>query len=139
MSIVAAVDQSERAKRVIAEAVQIADAFDTDLHVLHVAKVSTGNLVSGTTEEGPDVEEAKAEAQATAEEIATDAAPDHPVEAVGAVGDPAAEIIAFSEEVDADYIVLSGRKKSPTGKALFGSVTQSVLLDADRPVVSTMG
>lgn len=49
-------------------------------------------------------------------------------------GSPSEQILAVADEVDVDLIAISGRKKSPTGKVLFGSVTQSVLLDADRPV-----
>jgi nucleotide-binding universal stress UspA family protein len=61
------------------------------------------------------------------------------VEQVSRVGDPAAEILAVAEEVDADHIVLGGRKRSPARSLLFGSVTQAVLLDADRPVSVTGG
>ncbi|MCD2201717.1 universal stress protein [Halobacterium sp. KA-4] len=50
-------------------------------------------------------------------------------------GTPAAEIIAEANDRDADLIVLAGRARSPTGKALFGSTTQQVILDTDRPVV----
>ena len=50
---------------------------------------------------------------------------------------PAAGIRALVEEVDADLIVMGGRKRSPTGKVLFGSVTQSVLLNTDRAVAVT--
>lgn len=46
-------------------------------------------------------------------------------------------ILQHAEDVDADQIVLGGRKRSPAGKALFGSVTQSVILNTDRPVVVT--
>ncbi|WP_394349678.1 universal stress protein [Natrinema versiforme] len=44
--------------------------------------------------------------------------------------------VAF--EIDAEYIVSGGRKRSSTGKALFGSTTQSVLFEADRPIVTVM-
>lgn len=50
--------------------------------------------------------------------------------------DPADAIIDVATEIDADRIIMSGRKRSPTGKVLFGSVTQSVLLDSDIPVTA---
>jgi nucleotide-binding universal stress UspA family protein len=52
-------------------------------------------------------------------------------------GDTAADIVREAEELDADAVVLGGRKRSPVGKAVFGSTTQSVILDTDRPVVVT--
>ncbi|MFD1585746.1 universal stress protein [Halorientalis brevis] len=50
-------------------------------------------------------------------------------------GQPATEILDVAEELDADLVCLGGRKRSPAGKVLFGSVTQSVLLDTDRSVL----
>jgi nucleotide-binding universal stress UspA family protein len=50
-------------------------------------------------------------------------------------GDPADRILAVARERDVDLIAVAGRRRSPTGKAVFGSVTQSVVLEADRPVV----
>ncbi|ELZ32494.1 UspA domain-containing protein [Halogeometricum pallidum JCM 14848] len=48
---------------------------------------------------------------------------------------PVAEsIVNLATEMSADEIVVCGRKRSPTGKALFGSVTQSVALDSPVPV-----
>ena len=52
-------------------------------------------------------------------------------------GDPAEAIIEAAEQGDADLIIIGGRKRSPAGKALFGSVTQSVILNAERPVMVT--
>ncbi|MFC7185732.1 universal stress protein [Halorubrum yunnanense] len=51
-----------------------------------------------------------------------------------ASGDPAGELLAAAADVDANAICVSGRKRSPTGKAMFGSVTQDVVLGSDRPV-----
>jgi nucleotide-binding universal stress UspA family protein len=50
-------------------------------------------------------------------------------------GDPADQLLEVAQEEDANLIVVAGRKRSPTGKALFGSVTQSVILNAERPVM----
>ncbi len=50
-------------------------------------------------------------------------------------GDPAQEILALAEERDADLVCLAGRKRTPAGKAVFGSVTQEVILNANRPVL----
>jgi nucleotide-binding universal stress UspA family protein len=52
-------------------------------------------------------------------------------------GDPADEILRVAEENDVDMIVLGGRKRSPLGSLLFGSVSQTVSLRADRPVTIT--
>lgn len=50
-------------------------------------------------------------------------------------GDATRNILDKAEEIDADVISLAGRKRSPTGKALFGSVTQDVILKTDRSVL----
>lgn len=49
-------------------------------------------------------------------------------------GDPAETILQVADDEDADTIVMASGDRSPVGKVLFGSVTQGVLLDADRPV-----
>lgn len=52
-------------------------------------------------------------------------------------GDPEDIITRYAAEEDPDLIVLGGRKRSPVGKAIFGSVAQSVILNTDRPVAVT--
>lgn len=44
-------------------------------------------------------------------------------------------ILELAQEIDADAIAIAGRQRSPVGKVLLGSVTQGVLLSADRPVI----
>ena len=115
MSILAAVDDAESAG-VVQRGYELAQAFGEELIVLNVQ---------------PETAD-----PATAEDIATNAirlALDDPenVTAAGALGDPAPRILNEAEERGASYIVLGPRKQTPIGKALMGSVSQLVLLNAD--------
>lgn len=49
----------------------------------------------------------------------------------GSVGE---RIVELARDVDADMIIVGGRKRSPAGKAAFGSTAQEVMLNADCPV-----
>lgn len=51
------------------------------------------------------------------------------------VGEAADGILDAAEDFDADLILLGMRKRSPVGKALFGSVSQRVILGSDVPVM----
>lgn len=51
------------------------------------------------------------------------------------VGEPDEAIQSVAVDLDVDVIALGMRKRSPVGKALFGSVSQTVLLNTDRPVI----
>jgi len=51
---------------------------------------------------------------------------------------PAAMILVVAADIPANCIAISGRKGAPTGKLIFGSVTQSLLLAADRLVLTVM-
>lgn len=53
-------------------------------------------------------------------------------------GDTVDVILEVAVEEEVDLITISGRRRSPAGKVIFGSVTQDVLLNSDRPVAVTM-
>lgn len=115
MSILAAVDDAENTA-VVERGYELAQAFGEELVVLHVMPETE------TTEE--------------AEEVANNAillALEEPenVSAAGALGDPAPRILSESKKRNASYIVLGPHKQTPIGKALMGSVSQLVLLNAD--------
>lgn len=135
MPVVAAVDRSERAASVLEHARRLADDAGLELHVAHVGAASVPNPKGGFD---PDRDRAVTVQRSggIAREIAEDVGGLGEYEAVGLEGDPATALLEYSAEHDAEYIVVSARKRSPLGKAMFGSVTQSLLLDADRPVVA---
>lgn len=138
MTIIACVDRSEQAKGVVSEAVKLGEAFDEPVHAVHVLtrKQFVGLQRTSVDDTGraiPTEQIEEVAAEIAGEQIGdTDAA----VETVGLVGDPSDEIVTYADEHDASYVVVGGRKHSPVGKALFGSVSQSILLDSHQPVVS---
>lgn len=53
---------------------------------------------------------------------------------LGALGDRADGIVREAGDWNADLLVVGGRRRSPAGKAVFGSVAQAVMLNAPCPV-----
>ena len=50
-------------------------------------------------------------------------------------GDPVEEIIEAGENLDVDAYLLAAKRHSPVGKAIFGSVTQGIIVRAEQPVI----
>lgn len=146
MPIVAGVDRTARARTVVEYARDLADLHDTDLHIMYVERNPGGVRFPGEPlvgEEGSPKDWTKEiDVTGTAEhatEIATmigeEVLDTAPFEAVGRFGDPANKLLEYSAEQEAEAIVVSGRKLSRVGRVLVDSVTQSLLFNADRPVV----
>lgn len=132
-TVVLATDGHE--ERVMVQARAIANypcaADEVDVLVLHVVK-------EVRSDEGGKIDMGE---YAEMPESASRALEHFEVEGISAraqqrSGDPAEEIVRAAREEDADQIVLGGRKRSPVGKAVFGSVVQDVILEADRPVLT---
>lgn len=138
MTIVAGVDRSDRAKVTVRKAKELADAFGEELHVVHVLGQAEFIELERTNVEDTGQAVEMDRIKEIAAEIASEADESHDYRAVGLVGKAADELLRYSRERDARFIVISGRKRSPVGKALFGSVTQQILLNADRPVVTAI-
>lgn len=141
MTVVAAVDTSERSYNVLNQAATLAERFDETVHVVHVmtrSEAINAETSSITSDDAVEISELRA----TAARVATDHLEDHPLsvdtEAVGLIGNPADEIVEYASQHNARYIVVSPRRRSQTGKILFGSVAQSILLNTSCPVVSVV-
>jgi nucleotide-binding universal stress UspA family protein len=52
----------------------------------------------------------------------------------GDVGPHGKRIVSLAETSDVDLVIVGGEKRSPTGKAVFGSTAQTVMLNAPCPV-----
>ena len=53
----------------------------------------------------------------------------------GAIGVEGETIIQETDAADGDLLFLSGRKRSPTGKAVFGSTAHRIMMNASCPVL----
>lgn len=127
----------------IAEAGRLAAGVGADLVVLHVRTEDDYEEDRRAIEDVPDIESASYDVdQATegagqvAADLASEALTDVDVEyeAVGAIGEEADRILGTAEEYDCDHVFLAGRRRSPTGKAIFGDTGQHVILNFAGPV-----
>lgn len=141
MTIVAAVDRSSHRSKIVEEGVRLANAFDEELHVVHVLSrqefIDLEQTNIERTGQTINISEIKQLAAKIAGE-ALDAELNVTYETVGRVGSSSDEIVSYAENVNASYVVIGGRRRSPVGKAIMGSVTQSVLLSVDCPVVAVL-
>lgn len=108
----------------------------TVLHVYEDLDVSTDEAgatrVEDLDESLPDLQDTSATVALVEERLAETAVA---VSRREMIGSPAETINQTATAVDADAILLGVRKRSPVGKAVFGSVSQQVILGADRPVI----
>lgn len=134
--VLLAVDTNEERARLAAESV--ADLPGSPvvviLNVFEEFNVSDGNarIDSGDLYDDEDFPDSVTSAERILDEarIESEKRREH--------GEPSEVILEVANEIDANSIAVSGRKRSPAGKAIFGSVTQSLLLSADCPVIVAM-
>ncbi|WP_434531797.1 universal stress protein [Haloarcula sp. NS06] len=134
-SILVPTDGSEHATRAAEHGAALARAFSASLHVMAVIDTRTagGPFSSGNLDD-ETLDRMTADAEETVTAI-TDA-----VDAAGAIqttirtGNPAAEICAYRDDNEIDLIAMGTHGRTGVGRYLAGSVTESVVRQADVPV-----
>lgn len=122
--ILAAIDDEDEHVAAQMDAIEemVAISGETVVHLIHVF---TDNQPGASIQQIEGVRDAKRHLESLGIKV----------QLAETSGDPAEEIRKYAEEYDVDQICVGGRKRSPTGKALFGSVTQDVILGTARPVL----
>lgn len=146
MVIIAAVGEKHSPKDIMETGYELAQKFGDEFQVLHVIPQDEAEEHFRGLRALPDMGDLSFDSQTDrAKEVArkmADAALGEydggMVQPIGRLGDPDEEILSQARDVDPRFLVIGGRKRSPTGKALFGSVTQKVILNAECPVVTVM-
>jgi nucleotide-binding universal stress UspA family protein len=146
-----AVVRSDDDAPLITEAVSLASGVDADVVVLSLLtpeEFEKDASVLNTIEDFENVESGERSQESLAKSIGremyrdavSDVDADVDVDVVGAVSDDdqSETVLRVARNNDCDHIFLSGGKRSPAGKALFGDVTQSVLLGFDGYVTVRM-
>lgn len=137
------VESADHARSLIREAGVLAEGvdaplclltlMDTDEYEHDLETMATIANVEGTSYRSDDV---KQSGRRFADDIATEEIGDLDVryETICEVvddGEEARAIVAAAERNDCDHIFIAGRRRSPTGKAIFGDTAQRVILDFD--------
>lgn len=146
MAILAAIDENERSRTVVRIAADLADKYDDTLIALHVVPEEDFDSHKDAVKDIPGFQDYSFTQEAdSAKRFVRDFVLETEVDVDenrldprGRVGDITAEILAEAAELDPRYLVISGRRRSPAGKAVFGNTAQRILLNADCPVVTQM-
>lgn len=147
MTVLAAVDLDHTPERVISVGYELADSHEEPLVATYVISEDEYYEEKDNREALPEefreysLEQAMSDVADRVETAVDETLEEYDRELVttrGAVGSPAEEILGAVDEIDPSYVVVGGRNRSLTRQALFGSVSQQIVRQADRPVVTLM-
>lgn len=144
MTILIAIGETEAAASVISTGYELAELYDDTLVALHVMPRDDFEEHKRTIENSKrfqdlSLSQEQDSAARFARRAVRETIPEFDsarVQSRGRVGDPTTEIVAEADDIEPRYLVIGGRRRSPVGKALFGSITQEVLLEARCPVIT---
>ncbi len=132
-TVVIATDGSTSGRRAVTVALDVARRFEASVHALYVVDETQ---VDGLPEDVHDDVRDPLEAQADESLDAVEAAADKPVTVTVREGDPAAEIIEYADEIDADMVATGTRGRHGEHSFIIGSVAEAVVRDCPVPVLT---
>jgi nucleotide-binding universal stress UspA family protein len=129
------VDESPQAREAVRHASAVHSGDDLVLlHVIEYSESITNPERGGRKQAEGWYAKAQQDAEELFEELLADIDHDGDITTATVDGSPSGEIIDYLTDHDIDQVVIGGRRRSPTGKAVFGSITQKVTLSAPCPV-----
>lgn len=131
--IVIATDGSESVRRAVDVALDLADRFDAEVHLLSV--VDAGEVESSPERLRDEMREALHEQAEDALSAVRDST-DHEVQTAVREGRPAAEITEYARDVDADMVATGTRGRHGENRFLIGSVAERVVRTCPVPVLT---
>ena len=134
-SILVAYDFSDTSRNTLAYGRNLARAFGSRLHVLHVADVISTSAAQFYPE-GPGDPEARASALAMGQlRTVLAEGPTDSHAAVRVSPNPALEIVEYATDIRADLIVIGTHGRTGVSRFLMGSVAEHVVRTAPCPVL----
>lgn len=145
-----AVDGTEQNKEMVKKAAAIAEGVGAELYLFSMLdpeqfddEVETRNAIAEientTYSDVNSLESVHADLESLVDELFGDPAFEYEtVVSVKDEDDHADGILEAAEKFDCEHVFLTGRKRSPTGKAIFGDTVQSVLLNFDGEVTVSL-
>jgi len=130
-------DDSTATKELGAYAAEIAEPLDAELifgrFIDEDEYQNRLQRAASTSRQIDSIKDATSQAEQLAEEFAAEAVGDRDVSyrSVGIIDKMPEAIVEFADEEGCEQIFISGERKSPTGKAIFGDRAQQVILNFD--------
>lgn len=143
---------STESRDLLREAGELAGGVDAELVVLHVMReedyeerAASRRETEGFDDDGGEystypITQAEDDARRIADSMGDDVFEDVSVdwEPVGAVGREGRTIFEVAENRDVDHLFVLGKRRSPSGKAIFGDLAQRLIIEFDGPVTTVV-
>jgi nucleotide-binding universal stress UspA family protein len=146
--LVVILNESDAERQLLAEAAEFSDCADAPLHVLRLISQreydsaespEISSDIDRTNYEEPATRQFIEETETFVSEAVREPTLTYEIDfEISEGGDRADTVMEAARDAGCDHIFLSGKQRSPTGKAIFGDLTQEVILNFDGVITLTM-